>query len=90
MRYLAGLYFTQIDFYMGFGMGLKAFVAAVLGGIGHMRGAALGGLALGLAESLGVALVGPLYRDLIVFVVLIVVLLLRPQGLIARGQGRAA
>ncbi len=87
---LAGLYFTQIDFYMGFGMGLKAFVAAVLGGIGHMRGAALGGLALGLAECLGVALVGPVYKDLIAFVVLIVVLLLRPRGLVAGTSGRSA
>ena len=49
---LVGLYYTQVDFYMGYSAGLKAFTAAVLGGIGNIRGAMLGGVLLGVVESL--------------------------------------
>lgn len=88
---LIGLYYTQIDFLLGWFAGLKAFTAAVLGGIGNVRGAMLGGLALGIIESLGVtalAVTGPLagvgiaYKDLIAFGVLIVVLIFRPTGIL--------
>ncbi len=65
-------------------LGLKAFVAAVVGGIGNVRGAMLGGFAIGLLEFLGVAYLEPLYRDVYVFAVLILVLLFRPAGLLGR------
>jgi len=79
---LVGLYYTQIDFYMGFAAGMKAFTAAVLGGIGNIRGAMLGGLLLGLAESLGVAFISPVYKDVIAFSMLIVLLIFKPSGLL--------
>ena len=79
---LVGLYYTQIDFFMGYSAGLKAFTAAVLGGIGNLRGAMLGGLALGLIEALAVTFMNPAYRDVITFAVLILVLVFRPTGLL--------
>jgi branched-chain amino acid transport system permease protein len=65
-------------------LGLKAFVAAVVGGIGNVRGAMLGGLLIGLLEFVGAAYISALYRDVYVFVLLIVVLLVRPTGLLGR------
>ena len=79
---LVGLYYTQIDFFMGYSAGLKAFTAAVLGGIGNIRGAMLGGLILGLVESLAVTFMNPAYKDVVAFVLLIVVLVVRPTGLL--------
>ena len=79
---LIALYYTQIDQVMGYAAGIKAFTAAVLGGIGNVRGAMLGGLTLGITESLSVAFFDPAYKDLVAFVVLIVVLVLRPGGLL--------
>jgi len=79
---LVGLYYTQIDFFMGYSAGLKAFTAAVLGGIGNLKGAMLGGIVLGLIESLAVTFINPAYRDVVAFVVLILVLVLRPTGLL--------
>ena len=81
---LVGLYYGQVDFTMGYSAGMKAFTAAVLGGIGQMRGAAIGGLLIGVAESLAVLVMPPVYRDLITFGLLILVLLLRPQGILGR------
>ncbi|MBI3480962.1 MAG: branched-chain amino acid ABC transporter permease [Nitrosomonadales bacterium] len=77
-------------YYMGFVLGLKAFTAAVLGGIGNLRGAMLGGLLLGLIESLGAGYIGDItggffgsnYQDVFAFLVLIVVLVFRPSGLL--------
>ncbi len=77
-------------YFMGFMLGLKAFTAAVLGGIGNLRGAMLGGLLLGLIESLGAGYVGDLtggffgsnYQDVFAFIVLIAVLVFRPSGLL--------
>ena len=63
-------------------LGLKAFVAAVVGGIGNVRGALLGGILIGLIEFFGVAYLSSNYRDVYVFVVLILVLLIRPQGIL--------
>jgi branched-chain amino acid transport system permease protein len=77
-------------YYMGFLLGLKAFTAAVLGGIGNLRGAMVGGLLLGLIESLGAGYIGELthgffgsnYQDVFAFIVLIGVLVFRPSGLL--------
>lgn len=86
---LVGLYYTQIDFFMGYSAGLKAFTAAVLGGIGNIRGAMLGGLLLGVIESLAVTFLNPAYRDVVAFAVLIVVLVFRPTGLLGETVSQA-
>ena len=86
---LVGLYYTQIDFFMGYSAGLKAFTAAVLGGIGNIRGAMLGGLLLGVIESLAVTFLNPAYRDVVAFVVLILVLVFRPTGLLGESVPHA-
>ncbi len=83
---LVGLYYNVIDPMMGMIPGLKAFVAAVLGGIGIIPGAVLGGLILGIAENLVVGLWVSTYRDAIAFAILILILLLRPEGLLGRKQ----
>jgi branched-chain amino acid transport system permease protein len=79
---LFGLDQITINPLMGVLTGLKAFVAAVLGGIGNIRGAVMGGLLIGLAEQLTAGYLSPDYRDAITFVILIVILILRPQGLL--------
>ncbi len=79
---LVGLYYTQIDFFMGYSAGLKAFTAAVLGGIGNIRGAMLGGVVLGLIESLAVTFINPAYKDVVAFAVLILTLVFKPTGLL--------
>jgi branched-chain amino acid transport system permease protein len=79
---LIGFYYTQVSFYMGYAAGLKAFTAAVLGGIGNVRGAMLGGLILGVVESLAVTFINPAFKDAIAFVVLILVLMFRPGGIL--------
>jgi branched-chain amino acid transport system permease protein len=79
---LVGLAFTQVWHLMGFTAGLKGFTAAVVGGIGNIPGAMVGGLLLGLVESLAVGFISPTYKDLIAFVVLVLVLLVRPTGLL--------
>jgi len=73
----------------GFLLGVKAFTAAVLGGIGNVRGALLGGFVLGLAENYGSALVGSQWRDVVAFLLLIVILLFRPTGLLGESLGKA-
>jgi len=65
-------------------LGLKAFVAAVVGGIGNVRGAMLGGLAIGLLEMFGAAYLSSSYKDVYVFGLLIIVLLVRPSGLLGK------
>jgi branched-chain amino acid transport system permease protein len=82
-------------YYMGFMLGLKAFTAAVLGGIGNVAGAVLGGLLLGVIESLAAGYIGDLtggvlgsnYRDIFAFLVLILVLVLRPSGIMGSSSG---
>jgi branched-chain amino acid transport system permease protein len=93
---LYAIVFSQVHWFMGFLPGIKAFTAAVLGGIGNIIGAMLGGLTLGVLES-----VGPLLllsgagvpspnqlRDVVAFSVLILVLIFRPYGLLGRPEGR--
>ncbi|MCK9875632.1 branched-chain amino acid ABC transporter permease [Frankia sp. AgPm24] len=75
---------------MGFVPGVKAFTAAVLGGIGNVRGAMLGGLLLGLVESYGGYLFQASYKDVIAFLVLVAILMIRPSGLLGERLGRAA
>ena len=92
------LYYGIGHYYMGFMLGLKAFTAAVLGGIGKIHGAVLGGLLLGLIESLASGYIGDLtngvfgsnYRDVFAFLVLVVVLIFRPSGLIGETAGERA
>jgi branched-chain amino acid transport system permease protein len=79
---LVGLLFTQVYHFMGFTAGLKGFTAAVLGGIGNIPGAMLGGLVLGVVESIGSGFISPRYKDGIAFAVLILLLLVRPRGLL--------
>ncbi|MBI3872699.1 MAG: branched-chain amino acid ABC transporter permease [candidate division Zixibacteria bacterium] len=79
---LVGLYNPKIDPLMGIMPGLKAFVAAVLGGIGNIPGAILGGLIMGTAETFTVGYLSSTYRDAITFVILVAVLLFRPTGLL--------
>ncbi|MBW1672215.1 MAG: branched-chain amino acid ABC transporter permease [Deltaproteobacteria bacterium] len=78
---LVGLLFTQVDYYVGFQAGLKGFTAAVLGGIGNIFGAMMGGIILGLLESLATTFFPSAYKDVVAFLVLIFVLILRPWGL---------
>jgi branched-chain amino acid transport system permease protein len=79
---LYGLFFARAQFNMGFIPGIKAFTAAVLGGIGNIRGAVLGGILLGLIENLGVACTSTQWQTVIAFVVLVGVLMFRPTGLL--------
>lgn len=79
---MIGLYYGQVNFTMGWSYGLKAFIAAVLGGIGNIPGAMLGGLLLGVIEALGAAFISTAWKDGIAFVVLILILIFRPTGLL--------
>ena len=73
----------------GFILGVKAFTAAVLGGIGNLRGALLGGLLLGVVENYGSAVFGTDWKDVVSFVLLILILLVRPSGLLGESLGKA-
>jgi branched-chain amino acid transport system permease protein len=79
---MAGAYYGKIDFLMGFSIGLKAFTAAVIGGIGNIYGAMLGGLVLGLLESFGTNWLGGQWRDVFAFGFLIAFLVVRPTGIL--------
>jgi branched-chain amino acid transport system permease protein len=95
---MVGAYYGLAHYYMGFLLGLKAFSAAVLGGIGNLGGAMLGGLLLGIVESLGAGYIGQLtngflgsnYQDVFAFFVLILVLIFRPSGLLGERVGERA
>lgn len=81
---LAGIYFNAVQPYMGLLAGLKAFAAAVLGGIGSIPGAMIGGLMIGLAEILGITVNLSHYKDAFAFTILILVLLFKPSGIMGR------
>jgi branched-chain amino acid transport system permease protein len=80
---------TGVIYNGGFILGIKAFAAAVLGGIGNLRGALVGGLVLGLAEIYGQTLFGSGWRDVVAYVLLIGVLLIRPTGILGESLGKA-
>jgi branched-chain amino acid transport system permease protein len=82
---LVSLLYPKIDPLMGVMPGLKAFVAAVLGGIGNITGAMIGGLVLGMAEVMAVGYGQSTYRDAIAFVILVLILLLKPTGIMGKG-----
>jgi len=77
-----GLYYGFTGYYIGYTTGLRAFTSAVLGGIGSVPGAVLGGLFIGLTQSLGGQIVGVKWTDVIIFSILIIVMVLRPSGLL--------
>ena len=83
---MAGLLFNQVTNTIGFIAGLKAFTAAVVGGIGSIPGAMVGGLLIGLAESFVTGYISSTYSNLLVFGLLIVVMLVRPSGLLGQAQ----
>jgi branched-chain amino acid transport system permease protein len=83
---LNAISYPSIDPLMGILPGIKAFVAAVLGGIGNIPGAALGGFIIGILETMVVGYVSPMYRDAIAFAVLILILLFKPTGLMGRAE----
>ncbi len=83
---MGGLLFNQVTNMIGFIVGLKAFTAAVVGGIGSLPGAMLGGLLIGLAESFATGYISSTYSNLLVFGLLIVVMLVRPSGLLGQAQ----
>lgn len=81
---LIGVYYNAFSPHMGVEAGMKAFAATVLGGLGSVPGAVLGGLILGLAEVMTAAYLDPAYRDVVGFVILVAVLILRPRGLMGK------
>ena len=83
---LLGLQYGVINPHIGFLAGIKAFTAAVLGGIGSIPGAMLGGLVLGVAEAFGADVFGDQYKDVVAFTLLVLVLLFRPTGLLGRPE----
>ncbi len=81
---MVAMYYQRVDTLMGASVGLKSFAAAVLGGMGSLPGAAVGGLLIGLLETLFAAYISSGYRDIVAFVILILVLLIRPSGLMGK------
>jgi len=79
-------YMGQINYYIGFVAGIKAFVAAVLGGIGSIPGAVLGSFILGWTESLGTGYISSDYEDAFAFIILILILVLKPDGILGKNQ----
>ena len=86
--FLYFLYYESTRYTVGFLLGVKSFTAAVLGGIGNITGARLGGFLLGLVENYGAGLFGGKWKDPIAFFVLVIVLMLRPSGLLGEKLGR--
>ena len=86
---LFGIFFESARYSIGFLPGIKAFTAAVLGGIGNIRGALLGGFLLGLLENWGATVLGGQWKDVFAFSVLVLVLMFRPTGLLGESLARA-
>jgi branched-chain amino acid transport system permease protein len=79
---IVALYYGSFDFTLGWVFGLKAFIAAIMGGIGNIPGAMLGGMILGIIETLGSGYLSPQWKDVIAYVILILILIFRPTGLL--------
>jgi branched-chain amino acid transport system permease protein len=86
---LYGIFFEAARYNIGFLPGIKAFTAAVLGGIGNIRGALVGGLTLGLLENYGATVLGGEWKDVFAFTMLVLVLMFRPTGLLGESLGKA-
>ena len=83
---LVGMYYQNIDASMGSSVGMKALASAVLGGVGVLPGAMVGGVLMGVFETLGASYISSGYRDAISFAILIIVILFKPSGLFGRKQ----
>ncbi len=83
---IVGIYYNAIFAMMGYTAGVKAFAAAVLGGIGNIPGAMLGGFVLGVAETFGAGYISSGYRDGLSYALMIIVIIFRPSGLLGRKQ----
>ena len=84
--FLVTLNYGSFDFYIGFIIGIKAFTAAVLGGIGSLPGAILGGVVLGMSESLFAGFVNTDYKDVFAFLILVVVMIFKPTGFLGKPE----
>ena len=85
---LVGMFYLQIRPSMGFVPGIKAFTSAVLGGIGSIPGAMIGGYMLGLAEVASIQVLPAVYKDIVAFVLLILTLIFRPTGILGSGKSQ--
>ncbi len=83
---MVAMYYGLVNYYIGYIAGIKAFTAAVLGGIGSIRGAMVGGILLGVVESLGGSYISGEYKDAYAFVILIIILLVKPGGLFRKAE----
>lgn len=79
---MVGAYYGMINFYIGYQAGLKAFTAAVLGGIGNIPGAMAGGIIIGVVEAFGAGYISSEYKDVYVFIILLILLIFRPGGIL--------
>ncbi len=83
---MACVYYGSLHYFMGYIMGMKAFTAAVIGGIGSIPGAMLGGIMLGLLEAVGTQVIGSAWKDVFAFIILIIMLVFKPTGLMGKTE----